>query len=292
MINQKFNRWTVIAEAPSRNRKKYWLCQCDCGTQREVCGSDLRNNKSKSCGCLTREKASEKKINLINQHFGKLTVLEENGRTSNKAVLWKCQCECGNIINVRTADLRNGHTQSCGCLQKEKTSIASKKGLEKNIKINMLTYLGEDKISDKKNGTLRKCQCDCGNIIWIATKDFLSGHVSSCGCRKNSKGEEKIMNILNENNIKYIKEFHPESLSFKGRFDFYLPDYNIIIEYDGVQHFKLGNGLYDNKEKFKQTQEHDKIKTQWCKDNNITLIRIPYTKYETLCIQDLILDKK
>ena len=65
-----------------------------------------------------------------------------------------------------------------------------------------------------------------------------------------------------------------------------------MIEYDGIQHFIQGNGKFDNAEKFALTQKHDAIKTQWCKDNNIPLIRIPYTKYETLCIEDLILDKK
>ena len=107
-----------------------------------------------------------------------------------------------------------------------------------------------------------------------------------------SFGENKIAAILDAENIKYIREYTPETLSFKGRFDFYLPDYNIMIEYDGIQHFIQGNGKFDNAEKFALTQKHDAIKTQWCKDNNISLIRIPYTKYETLCIEDLILDKK
>lgn len=56
MIGQKFNRWTVIGEAPSRNRKKYWLCQCECGTIREVLGEDLRRGGSKSCGCYKKKK--------------------------------------------------------------------------------------------------------------------------------------------------------------------------------------------------------------------------------------------
>lgn len=56
---------------------------------------------------------------MINKTFGKLLVLE---RDINKPsghgypVFWKCKCECGNIISVRATDLKNGHTQSCGCL--------------------------------------------------------------------------------------------------------------------------------------------------------------------------------
>lgn len=70
MINQKFNRWTVIAEAPSRNRKKYWLCQCDCGTQREVCGSDLRNNKSKSLDFI-KKLSYDNKEKIKRRNFNK-----------------------------------------------------------------------------------------------------------------------------------------------------------------------------------------------------------------------------
>ena len=63
---------------------------------------------------------------------------------------------------------------------------------------------------------------------------------------------------------------------YYARFDFYLPDYNTIIEYDGIQHFIQGSGVFDNKEKFARTQEHDSIKNQYCKDKNIALLRIPY----------------
>lgn len=59
-------------------------------------------------------------------------------------------------------------------------------------------------------------------------------------------------------------------------FDFYLYDKNIIIEYDGLHHFEPVKG-WGGEEKFKITQENDEIKNTYCKNNNITLIRIPYT---------------
>jgi hypothetical protein len=57
--------------------------------------------------------------NLIGQQFGKLTVLEFTGARNYKRY-WKCLCECGNISEVITARLTNGHTKSCGCLSGEK----------------------------------------------------------------------------------------------------------------------------------------------------------------------------
>ena len=68
-------------------------------------------------------------------------------------------------------------------------------------------------------------------------------------------------------------------------FDFYLPDYNTCIEYDGEQHFHTPNNktsTYFTKEKIDEIQYRDSIKNQYCKDNNIKLIRIPYTDYNLL----------
>ena len=68
-------------------------------------------------------------------------------------------------------------------------------------------------------------------------------------------------------------------------FDFYLPEYNMCIEYDGRQHFEpvnFGGGLQETKDNFQLTNRHDKIKTQYCIDNNIKLLRIPYTELKNI----------
>lgn len=62
-----------------------------------------------------------KKIDLRGQPFGKLTVIEEAGRTKSGRVLWRCRCECGNEVVVRADDLRREHTRSCGCYMRELT---------------------------------------------------------------------------------------------------------------------------------------------------------------------------
>lgn len=60
LSGMKFNRWTVIKRGKNTMRgQATWLCRCDCGTIREVAGADLRNNKSKSCGCLQKEVAGD-----------------------------------------------------------------------------------------------------------------------------------------------------------------------------------------------------------------------------------------
>lgn len=66
-------------------------------------------------------------IDLSGQKFGKLTVIEKTGRNKQGNALWKCCCDCGNIVVVRGSDLKNGNTKSCGCIKRKLTSARLKK---------------------------------------------------------------------------------------------------------------------------------------------------------------------
>ena len=73
-------------------------------------------------------------------------------------------------------------------------------------------------------------------------------------------------------------------------FDFYLTDYNVLIEYDGIQHFEARESSWNTTENLLKTQKRDQIKNEWCKNNNIPLIRIPYTHLKNISLKDLLLD--
>ena len=151
----------------------------------------------------------------------------------------------------------------------------------------MIEYAGKD--NSKKS--LWKCECDClaKTVVVVRGADLKSGKTSSCGCTK-SIGEEKIAFLLKQANLPFIKEKTFESCRFPdtnalARFDFYVND-TYLIEYDGIQHFKpTFNQLNENN--FLLTQSHDEYKNQWCKENNIPLIRISYTQLKNLTIKDL-----
>lgn len=104
----------------------------------------------------------------------------------------------------------------------------------------------------------------------------------STGCPKCniSKGEKVIREWLIENNIKF-----EEQKKFKeiGRmsYDFYLSDYNILIEYDGEQHFKPVK-VWGGKEEFENNKKRDAIKNEYAKKNGIKLLRIPYTEFNRI----------
>jgi hypothetical protein len=64
---------------------------------------------------------------LTGQKFGRLTALEPTDKRKGTSVVWQCECECGNICEVRSTSLTTGNTKSCGCLKKEKQALWHKK---------------------------------------------------------------------------------------------------------------------------------------------------------------------
>ena len=110
-------------------------------------------------------------------------------------------------------------------------------------------------------------------------------HIRGDGCLKcnKSKGNNKICEYLNANNIKYIEEktFNDCINNRKLPFDFYLPNENILIEFDGKQHFESIQ-YFGGDKSLKYRKINDNIKTNYAINKNIKLIRIPYTKYSEI----------
>jgi len=106
-------------------------------------------------------------------------------------------------------------------------------------------------------------------------------HVQGHGCSKcnNSKGEDKISEYLDKKDIEYVREH--KIYPFKFRYDFFLPKLNILIEYDGRQHFEPVNE-WGGVDHFVETHRRDKEKTMLAKEENIRLVRIPYFKFKSI----------
>ena len=84
-----------------------------------------------------------------------------------------------------------------------------------------------------------RCKCDCGKEVIVQSSNLINGNTKSCGCLKESAGELKIRELLTKNNIRFETQKTFETCRFTStnalaRFDFYLLDYNILIEYDGI----------------------------------------------------------
>jgi hypothetical protein len=230
LTGQRFGRLVVIerVEKPEniKNRSTYWLCECDCGKKIITKSIRLKNEKTKSCGCLQKEKASQlgKKriLNLVGERYGRLTVVEKSTRIGNSgSVYWNCLCDCGNETVVSAGCLKGGGTKSCGCLGKELARKELKKIEERNFDKNDLTGKKFGKLTVVsfqevgKNGRLWKCICECGNTK-IYTAGYLnSGRCLSCGCDRRSQPRldfgESAFNELYGN---YIRNARRRNVSF------------------------------------------------------------------------------
>ena len=156
------------------------------------------------------------------------------------------------------------------------------------------------KVIDKENGGVSSArnsglsEANGDYICFIDSDDYIKNnylshlygliktHNAKLALCKFDKGEEKVSDILNNLNL-----LHERQYKFKNcknnrplPFDFYLPDYNVCIEYNGEYHYEpvdySGKGKEWAENKFKHTQKVDNIKRNYCKDNNIKLIEIPY----------------
>ncbi len=106
-------------------------------------------------------------------------------------------------------------------------------------------------------------------------------HINGCGCPvcRESRGERQIRLFLIENNIKFIPQHKFDDCKYilKLPFDFYLPDHNVCIEFNGEQHYKPVK-FFGGVKNFELTLKRDKIKENYCIKNSIKLIVIPFNQ--------------
>ena len=230
-------------------------------------------------------------IDLTGKKFGRLTVIKKLEKKGNEWY-WQCKCDCGKERIVSGVSLRRGSCRSCGCLKQEK---------DKSPKGNVIDMIGKKfghltvisrQGSDKRGEALWECECDCAahTHLIVLGSNLRSGHTTSCGCERRSKGELIIAKILYDNNILFEQEKAMFQYSNKryAKFDFCINS-QYLIEYDGETHYQCNLHGWHDYNQLKAQQERDAIKNQWCKDNNIPLIRIPYTHLKDIQIEDLLL---
>lgn len=116
LSNRRYGHLTVIRQAENNSRK--WLCQCDCGNMKIVTHAALIKGGIKSCGCITgnKNRIEQKKIK-IGERYNHLTVLEFI-EVRNKEAIFRCQCDCGNFVEVSSGKLLSGDIKDCGCLSR------------------------------------------------------------------------------------------------------------------------------------------------------------------------------
>lgn len=230
--------------------------------------------------------------------FGDWEVIERDYNPTSKqhSTFWFCKCHrCGKVYSVSRDGLVSGKSSCCNHCKGEKIrNKAQERGLNvwhKGNRFGMLEILESAGI--KGNHSYVKCKCDCGNVINVRVEHLRGNHhgrTISCGCASQSSGEIKITQLLEQANIEFQAQYRIKNFNLSSPFDFAIFNNGVLlglIEYDGEQHFESIE-FFGGEEKLKLQQERDERKNKWCKDNNIPLIRIPYTEYDNLTIGYLI----
>lgn len=286
---------------PKSARKIKAVCDY-CGEEYDVSYSVLMNGRLKSdkdacCHCaaikaneLSREKRAKKYIGKAREMCDKkgyVLLTEESDYTDIKMKV-DIYCEKHGKQSIWLETLLRG----CGCRQCAIELRA--KGLANNQN-DVLAYINStngnvllNPEDYRNNHSKLKIQCACGNIYETTLSLFQRGVNTcfSCSC-KESSGEKIIREFLENHKITFEQEKRFDDCRDKKPlpFDFYLPEHNLIIEFDGQVHFIDIDG-WSNHE---ITMAHDKIKNDYCKTHNIDLLRIPY--WEGNNIEAILKDK-
>lgn len=285
IIGHRYGHLTVDEIMPNYNNsgRTYYRCSCDCGATDVIKShSTLICNSSEftSCGCSRKEAAiAYKSEDVTGKRFGRLIAIKMRWEFSPIKV--DCVCDCGNHITVSKADLKSGHTQSCGCLQSERA------GESNYIDLNgYVSDCGVEAVceSHKNNHGVWiwnfKCPL-CGSVFQALPANVKSGRIISCGCAISSKRELFIQDILEKNFIKYQTQYSFDDCKYKNklRFDFAIfnddNSLNCLIEYDGEQHY-IPIDWFGGEEALRENQKRDEIKDDYCVRNNIHLYRLKY----------------
>lgn len=229
------------------------------------------NNKKKVNKNYNNKKYSQEYVEQLIKDRGYQLL---NEYKNNKSKL-KIKCKRGHIHEIRFDSFVKGS----GCKQCMKENMSN--NIE-DVKIK-LSNRGYKLLSkyDRNNKPIT-LQCDKGHIF-SSTYDIIVNNESNCPICNESKGERNIELFLNNYNIKHIRQYKFKECKFFRElpFDFYLPEHNICIEFDGIQHFKIIKH-FGGIDSFINRKIRDTIKNIYCENNEIKLLRISYLEINNI----------
>lgn len=266
----------------SNNKSKLILqCNRDLHIWQPTYVSFISNKTGCPKCCGTIKKSKEEMISSIvricsNKKYKFLGFADVQVNTKSKF-----EIQCLKDMHIWQPNYNNFITKNSGCpvcgdtlMRSEESAIKiiTEICVEKNYVFNGFvgdSYSGSDvKLFLKCN----HCKCE-----WMPVYYNFTHNNSGCpNCRK-SKGELTIIKYLKEHNIKFLQQKTFNNCKDKKllQFDFYLPEHNICLEFDGSQHF-ISKKIWGGDNNLKLIQKHDEIKNKFCIENNINLLRINY----------------
>jgi len=269
------------------NKKVWWKCSKGHEWLSTIAN---RTNKDTQRGCpyCARKKPSE--INRLDIHGSKKVLKEWHPKNegnpcdysigSHKKVWWKCSE--GHEWSARISDrtLKGG---GCPYCTRQRPSEINRLDLHASQSIlDEWHPKNEKSIKEYSYGTMKKVWWKCSkNHEWEASIWNRVGLKANCPICNESKGEIVIRDWLINRGIRYEPQAFLNPFK-KWQYDFYLPEHNIAVEYDGIQHFEVIPFFYKRQSDFEERQKIDLAKTKYCAFHGISLIRINYRYFDEI----------
>lgn len=239
----------------------------DCGAERSV--TKRRMTHEEFVSVMAKKNPD---VEVVGTYYNTLTKVKVKCKV--------CGCEWEQTPNNLT-------TKMSGCPNCRYDKVADKLRKTRNNFVEELTKVHPniELVGEYKNNkTKTKFRCvNCG-CEWLTNPhSVVNGQQSGCPHCKKSKGENAIKDFLIDNKISFETQKGFEQCRHKRllKFDFYLPDYNLCIEFQGAQHYKSVD-YFGGTNGFKESQKRDNIKREFCELNGISLLEIPYTEMKQI----------
>jgi len=272
---KKINPNIIVVGEYTGNGNKI-ACKCKiCGYEWYPFASTIKSGHGcPNCKALKDRLSKEEFKNRVRENNPNFEIL---GEYQNQETKIKVKClRCNTELLVSPQGLMKGKDVCKSCYRK--SLLISNEEYKIRLKENnpYVVYVEEYKGMDEKIDV--KCLI-CGNVWKCTPARVLNG--TGCPLCCLSKGEKEIAKILTKHNIIYVQQ-----KKYKGliglrygnlSYDFYLPTYNLLIEYQGKQH-EMPIDYFDGEVGFKTRQEHDRRKKQYAKEHNIQLLEIWYNE--------------
>lgn len=277
----------IVYDDYEERKNKFDKCTFEC----KICGYIFETTPSRflrsKCKCSKCEGNvpynSEDIIEKIHNCNPKINILEP---TDSFTGVMKCECmECKYIWNTEVSHFIYRNATCPMCSYKELGKQKRKSNDE------FLAELAEKNMNDltilepyQTITTPIKIQCNKCRHIWKTSPEMLLLNTGCPICKTISKGENKIESILSKEKIYHIRQYKFDDLKGVGdrklSYDFYIPDYNLLIEFQGTYHD--GKAPRQTEERLIIQKEHDKRKREYAEKNGYDLLEIWYYDYKNI----------
>lgn len=256
----------------------------DIGVQ-SISLNNLRRNKRICKRCMGRGRTNEVFQNDVYERHPNIKILSDYSGYESSVVCY-C-CVCNTIWATRAGQLLSDRQR--GCPNCGRLRAAEKRASTHEQFVKKMAIINEsiDIIGDySRSHDYIKCKCKKhGNVFDVIACNLLNGSATCPLCASYiSRMEKRIGEILKENGLLYCHQYSFDDCrgdKRKLRFDYYIPDHRVVIEYDGQQHF-MPVDYFGGVDAFYKRKTYDCIKDAYCENNNITMIRVPYFITESI----------